>query len=79
MVPMRERRGERLKSSMLVVEERGRSERERFKIDEEPGRSNCSKEAFDSISKGEKIVINEGGDVLCEEDVVLRKVIGKSR
>jgi len=73
VVPMRKRRGERLKSSMLAVEERGRSERERFKIDEEPDGSDCGKEAFDGISKGEKTAINEGGDILCEEDVVLEK------
>jgi len=73
VVPTRERRGERLKSSMLAVEERGRSERERFKIDEEPDGSDCGEEAFDSISKGEKTAINEGGDVLCEEDVVLEE------
>ena len=40
-MPTREKRGERLKSSILVVEERGGSERERFKIDEELGGSNC--------------------------------------
>jgi len=73
VVPMRKRRGERLKSSMLAVEERGRSERERFKIDEEPDGSDCGKEAFDGISKGEKTAINEGGDILCEEDVVLEE------
>ena len=73
MVPMRERRGERLKSSMLVVEERGRSERKKFKIDEEPDGSDCGEEAFDGSSKGEKTAINEGGDILCEEDVVLEE------
>ena len=73
MVPTRERRGERLKSSMLAVEERGGSERERFKIDEELGKSDCGEEAFDGISKGEKTAINEGGDVLCKEDVVLEE------
>ena len=79
MVPMRERRGKRLKSSMLAVEERGGSERKKFKIDKELGRSDCGEEAFDGISKGEKTAINERGDVLCEEDVVLRRVMGKSR
>jgi len=73
VVPTRERRGKRLKSSMLAVEKRGGSERERFKIDKEPDGSDCGEEAFDGISKGEKMVINEGGDVLCEEDVVLEE------
>jgi len=72
-VSTRERRGKRLKSSMLAMEERGGSERERFKIDEKLGGSDYSEEAFNSISKGEKMAINEGGDILCEEDVVLEK------
>jgi len=41
VVPTRERRGERLKSSMLAVEKRGESKRERFKIDEELSGSDC--------------------------------------
>ena len=69
----RERRGKRLKSSMLAMEERGESERERFKIDEKLGGSDYSEKAFNSISKGEKMAINERGDILCEEDVVLEK------
>jgi len=73
VVPTRERRDERLKSSMLAVEERGGSEREKFKIDEEPDGSDCGEKAFDGISKGEKTAINEGGDVLYEEDVVLEE------
>jgi len=73
VVPTRERRGERLKSSMLAVEERDGSERKRFKIDEEPDGSDCGEEAFDGISKGEKTAINEGGDILCEEGVVLEE------
>ena len=73
VVPTRERRSKRLKSSMLAVEKRGRSERERFKIDKEPDGSDCGEEAFDGISKGKKTAINEGGDVLCEEDVVLEE------
>ena len=73
VVPTRERRDERLKSSMLAVEERGGSEREKFKIDEEPDGSDCGEKAFDGISKDEKTAINEGGDVLYEEDVVLEE------
>jgi len=41
----RKRRDKRLKSSMLVVEERSGSEREGFKFDEKPGRSGYGKEA----------------------------------
>ena len=79
VVPMRERRGERLKSSMLAVKERGGSERKRFKIDEELGGSDCGEEAFDGISKGKKTAINEEGDVLCEEDVVLEESEEKAK
>ena len=66
MVPTRERRSKRLKSSILAVEERSKSEREKFKFDEEPNRSSYGEEAkifFASISRGEKTAMDEGGDV----------------
>jgi len=34
---------------------------------------------FDSISKGEKMAINEGGDILCEEDVILEESKEKAK
>ena len=55
VVPTRERMGERLKGSMLVVEERSGSERERFKLNEEPSRSGYGEEAkalFTGINMG---------------------------
>jgi len=62
----RKRKDKRLKSSMLVVEERSGSERERFKFDEEPGRSGYGEEAkisFAGISRGEKTAIDEEEEV----------------
>ena len=50
VVPTRERRGKRLKSSMLAVEKRSRQEREGFKFDEEPGRSGFGEEAKTSFA-----------------------------
>jgi len=76
VVPTRKKRGERLKSSMLVVEERSRSKREGFKFDEEPGRSGFGEEAkifFASISRGEKTAMDKGEDVQCNEDVILEE------
>jgi len=55
VVPMRERRGKRLKSSMLTVEERSGSERERFKLNEEPSGSGYGEEAkalFTGVNMG---------------------------
>jgi len=55
VVPTRERMGKRLKDSMLAVEERSRSERERFKLNEEPSGSGYGEEAkalFTSVNMG---------------------------
>jgi len=55
VVLTRERRGERLKSSMLAVEERSGSERERFKLNEEPSGSGYGEEVkalFTSVNMG---------------------------
>jgi len=66
VVLTRERRSKRLKSSMLAIEERSKSEREEFKFDEEPSGSNYGEEAkifFASISRGKKMAMNEGEDI----------------
>jgi len=76
VVPMRKRRDERLKSSMLAVEEKSESEREEFKFDEKPSRSSYGKETkifFASISRDEKMAIDEGGDIQCDKDVILEE------
>jgi len=55
VVPTRERIGERLKGSMLAVEERSGSERKRFKLNEEPSGSGYGEEAkalFTSVNMG---------------------------
>jgi len=55
MVPTRERMSERLKGSMLAVEERSRSERERFKLNEEPSGNGYDEEVkalFTSVNMG---------------------------
>ena len=55
VVPTRERMGERLKGSMLAVEERSGSERERFKLNEEPSGSSYGEEAkalFTGVNMG---------------------------
>jgi len=55
VVPTRERMGKRLKGSMLAVEERNGSERERFKLNEEPSGSGYGEEAkalFTGVNMG---------------------------
>ena len=55
VVPTRERIDERLKDSMLAVEERSGSERERFKLNEEPSGSGYGEEAkalFTGVNMG---------------------------
>jgi len=55
VVPTRERRDKRLKSSMLAVEKRSGQEREEFGFDEEPGGSSFGKKAktsFAGVSMG---------------------------
>jgi len=127
VVPIRERMGERLKGSMLAVEERSGSKRERFKLNEEPSGSGYGEEAkalFTGVNMGvgtgrrasgattdvlktelerngvereeaeewvdtvigyeigmaswleegsEKTVMDEGGDIQCDEEVILEK------
>jgi len=127
VVLTRERIGERLKGSMLAVEERSGSEKERFKLNEEPSRSGYGEEAKalftgvnmgvgtgrrasgatidvlktelerDSVKREEveewvdavigyrigmaswleegskKMAMNEGGDVQCDEEVILEE------
>jgi len=55
VVPTRERMGERLKGSMLAVEERSGSKRKRFKLNEEPSGSGYGEEAkalFTGVNMG---------------------------
>jgi len=127
VVLTRERMGERLKGSMLAMEERSGSERERFKLNKEPSGSGYGEEVkalFTGVNMGvrtgrrasgattnvlktelerdsvereeveewvdavigyrigmaswleegsEKMAMNEGGDIQCDEEVVLEK------
>ena len=60
IVPTRERIGKRLKGSMLAVEERSRSERERFKLNEEPSGSGYG-EKVKALFTGVNMGIGTGG------------------
>jgi len=60
IVPTRERMGKRLKGSMLAVEERSRSERERFKLNEEPSGSGYG-EKVKALFTGVNMGIGTGG------------------
>jgi len=76
VVPTRERKSKRIKSSMLAVKKRSGSKREGVKFDEEPSRSSYGEEAntsFAGISRGEKTVMDEGGNIQCNEDVILEE------
>jgi len=127
VVPTRERMSKRLKGSMLAVEKRSGSERERFKLNEEPSGSGYGEEAkalFTDVNMGvgtgrrasgattdilktelerdgvkreeaeewvdavigyrigmaswlekgsEKTTMDEGGDIQCDEEVILEE------